>query len=174
MREWSVLIPLLLYCGLSDMTYGYNWRLLSVGKSTAADAKAVLGPPTHEYREQLLYEDQKLEADDPTVPSVRLDTVVLNLGSDQEVESIFLFPLYGTSHEELLPLFGTGQRMRYGEFLSSRGEFRVGAGTRPDEKLHYVDLNDLCEVYEKSRILVIYERQDVVTGSDLVRLIVFY
>ena len=167
-------ITIFVLWGLITTAHGYDWESLKVGVSTAADVKKVLGEPTHEYRDQLLYENQRLDVEDPSFPPVRLNTVVLNLDTDKKIESIFLFPLYGTTNKELRPLFGVGHRMPYRTFLSSMGEFKVGAGTRPDEKLHYIELNAPCEVYPQFRILVIYGIQDVVTGDDLIRLIVAY
>jgi hypothetical protein len=91
-----------------------------------------------------------------------------------EIDSIFLFPEYGTIDEQLRPLFGKGQKMSYRKFLASKGEIKVGAGTRPDEKLHYVDLDSPAEVYPQARILVVYGQQDVVTGGYMVKLVIFY
>jgi len=152
----------------------YHWRGLRVGQSTAQDIKQVLGEPSQEYREQLLYEKQSFDPQNPGVKDARLDTAVFNISAKGVIESIFLSPEWGTTDEQLRPVLGDGQKMSYRKFLSAFGEIRVGAGTRPNEKLHYVDLDATCEVYQRSRILVLYIRQDVVTGHYLIQLIVFY
>ena len=64
--------------------------------------------------------------------------------------------------------------MAYRKFLATLGEIKIGAGTRPDEKLHYVDLDAPCEVFPQYRILLLYQRQDVVSGNYLVQFILFY
>lgn len=156
----------------AEKTYG--WRGVRIGQSSIKDVKKALGEPSQEYREQILYENQLFDPADPNGQQVRLNTAVLNVGVKGIIESIFLFPEWGTTDEQLRPLFGKGQRMRYGKFLSSLGEVKIGAGTRPDEKLHYVDLDAPCELYPHLRVLVLYSRQDVVTGNYLVQFILFY
>ncbi|MFQ5950225.1 MAG: hypothetical protein ACE5J1_06020 [Nitrospiria bacterium] len=152
----------------------FDWRVLRVGQSTARDAKKLLGKALQEYKEQLIYEKKHLDSGDPNARPIGLDTAVINLGLKGVIESIFLFPEWGTTDKQLKPLFGEGRKMKYRKFLSSMGKVKIGAGTRPDEKLHYINLDSLCEVYQKHRILVIYSQQDVVTGNYLVRLILFY
>ncbi|MFQ5849878.1 MAG: hypothetical protein ACE5JU_04730 [Candidatus Binatia bacterium] len=170
----ALLISLVILPSTATAARTFNWRALRVGQSTAKDAKKVLGKPLQEYREQLLYEKKHLHSGDPKDQPIRLDTVVLNLGPKGIIESIFLFPEWGTTDEQLRLLFGKGRKMKYGKFLSSKGKVKIGAGTRPDEKLHYVNLDTPCEVYPKLRVLVVYSRQDVVTGNYLVQLILFY
>lgn len=174
----KTLFPLLIFFLVLSSTAAakrmFDWRALRVGQSTTRDAKKLLGKPLQEYKEQLLSEKKQLDPGDPNGQPVRLDTMVLNLGSKGAIESIFLFPEWGTTGEQLRPLFGEGRKMKYKKFLSSIGKVKIGAGTRPDEKLHYINLDSLCEVYQKSRVLVIYSRQDVVTGNYLVHLILFY
>lgn len=152
----------------------YYWRGLRVGKSTVKEVKKVLGEPLQEYKEQILYENQPFDPDDPNEQQLRLNTVVINVGAKGVIESIFLSPEWGTTEEQLRPFLGQGQKMSYRKFLSKFGEIKAGAGTRPDEKLHYVSLDAPSEVFSHHRLLVIYERQDVVTGSHLVKLMLFY
>ena len=134
----------------------------------------MLGEPSQGYRDQLLYENQLFDSGEPDGQPIRLSTVVLNLGIKGVIESIFLFPEWGTTDEQLKPIFGKGQRTTYRKFLSSMGEVKIGAGTRPDEKLHFLELDAACEAYPQLRILTVYGQQDVVTGNYLVRLILFY
>ena len=152
----------------------YHWRGLRVRQSTVQDIKQALGEPSTEYREQLLYEKVSFDPMHPDVKDVRLDTVVFNISAKGVIESIFLSPEWGTTDEQLRPVLGEGRKMSYRKFLSTFGEIKIGAGTRPNEKLHYVDLDATCEVYAQSRILLMYIRQDVVTGHYLIQLVVFY
>lgn len=152
----------------------YRWRGLRAQHSTVKETKKVLGEPTQDYREQLLYESLLFDPDDPSGQQIRLNTAVLNVGVKGVIESIFLSPEWGTTDEQLRPVLGKGRKMSYRKFLSSFGEVKIGAGTRPNEKLHYIDLDAPCEVYSESRIVVLYSRQDVVTGNYLVQFVLFY
>lgn len=152
----------------------YDWRAVRVGSSSFNDIKKVLGEPSQEYGDQLLYENRHLDGGTASDQPLRLNTVVLNIGSKGVITSIFLFPEWGITDEQLRPIFGTGEKMSYQNFLSSMGEVKVGAGTRPNEKLHYVSLNAPCELFPQHRALAIYSQQDVVTGNYLVHLILFF
>jgi len=152
----------------------YIWRGVQTRNSTAEDVKKALGTPTQEYREQLLYEKQVFDPADPNGKHIRLSTVVLNIGIKGVIESVFISPEWGTTDRDFRPFFGKGKKMSYRKFLASRGEVKVGAGTRPNEKLHYVSLDSPCELFDQSQVLFIYQRQDVVSGNFLVQFIVFY
>lgn len=152
----------------------YIWRGVQVHQSTPDDVKKALGEPAQEYREQLLYENQVFDPADPNGQHIRLSTVVLNIGVKGVIESIFMSPEWGITDKDFRPFFGKGKRMSYRKFLSTKGDVKVGAGTRPNEKLHYVDLDSPCELFEQSQVLFIYQRQDVVSGNFLVQFIVFY
>lgn len=152
----------------------YGWRGIRVHESTVNDVKKALGKPTQEYREQILYENQLFDPNDPNGQLIKLNTVVLNVGVKGTIESVFLSPEWGTTDQDFRPFFGKGKRMSYRKFLSTMGEVRFGAGTRPNEKLHYVDLDAPCEFFPQSRVLFIYQRQDVVSGNYLVQFILFY
>lgn len=175
MKRWltSLSLVVLLFAP-ADASQPFHWRALRTGLLTVKETKKLLGEPLHEYREQLIYEKQLLDPGDPNLPPIPLSTVVFNIGVKGGIESIFLFPEYGTTDEQLRPLFGKGQKMSYRKFLASMGEIKVGAGTRPDEKLHYVDLDSPAEVFPQPRILIVYGQQDVVTGGYLVKLVIFY
>ena len=152
----------------------YSWRGIHVRQATASDVKKIVGDPTQEYREQLLYENQLFDPNDPNGQSIRLITIVVNIGVKGAVESIFLSPEYGTTDEQLRPFLGKGQKMTYEKFLATFGQVKVGAGTKPDEKLHYIALDAPCEFFPKSRALALYTRQDVVSGGYLVQFLLFY
>ncbi|OGQ80518.1 MAG: hypothetical protein A3F90_16650 [Deltaproteobacteria bacterium RIFCSPLOWO2_12_FULL_60_19] len=153
---------------------GYDWRGIRVHQSTVNDVKKALGEPTREYREQLLYEDQVFDPAGPDAGQIRLSTVVLNVGAKGMIESVFLSPEWGTTDRELRPFFGNGRKMTYRQFLSTMGEVKVGAGTRPDEKLHYIGLESYCELFPQSRVLFLYQQEDVVSGNYLVQFVLFY
>jgi hypothetical protein len=170
---------LLLSCLITAAAAGrapelYTWRGIQLHKSTADDVKRALGSPAREYREQLLYENQVFDPADANGQNVRLNTVILNIGVKGTIESIFLSPEWGTTDQDVRTFFGKGKRMNYGKFLSTLGEVKVGAGTRPDEKLHYIDVESPCEVFPQKRVLLLYHRQDVVSGNYLLQFILFY
>ena len=152
----------------------YNWRGIQLHKSTVEDVKKVLGTPDREYREQLLYDNQVFDPADTNGQNVRLNTVILNIGVKGTIESIFLSPEWGTTDQDLRPFFGKGTRMTYRKFLASLGEIKIGAGTRPNEKLHYIDLDSLCENFPQQGVLLLYQRRDVVSGNYLVQFVLFY
>jgi hypothetical protein len=152
----------------------YAWRGIQARKATVETVKKALGEPTTEYREQLLYDNQVFDPADPNGQNVRLATVVLNIGVNGLVDSIFISPEWGTTDQDVRPFFGKGKKTTYKKFLASMGEVKIGAGTRPNEKLHYVDLDSPCEVFPQSRVLMLYHRQDVVSGNYLLQFILFY
>ncbi|MDH3445306.1 MAG: hypothetical protein OEN50_15380 [Deltaproteobacteria bacterium] len=165
----------LLLVGINEKVAGsYSWRGIRVHKSTVGDVKKALGEPTLEYREQLLYENQVFDPAHVNGQRVKLSTVVLNVAPNGSIESVFLSPEWGTTDQELRSFFGKGRKMTYKKFLATTGEVRIGAGTRPNEKLHYIDLDSPCEVFSESRVLLLYQRRDVVSGDYLVQLILFY
>jgi hypothetical protein len=152
----------------------YAWRGIQARKATVETVKKALGEPTTEYREQLLYDNQVFDPADPNGQNVRLATVVLNIGLNGLVDSIFISPEWGTTDQDVRSFFGKGKKTTYKKFLASMGEVKIGAGTRPNEKLHYVDLDSPCEVFPQSRVLMLYHRQDVVSGNYLLQFILFY
>ena len=152
----------------------YPWRGIRLHKSTVEDAKKALGAPAREYREQLLYENQVFDPADANGQNVRLNTVILNIGVTGMIEWIFLSPEWGTTDQDLRPFFGKGKKMTYRKFLATMGEIKIGAGTRPDEKLHYIDLDSPCEDFPQKRVLLLYQWQDVVSGNYLVQFVLFY
>jgi hypothetical protein len=175
-RAVLLLATFLMTAGAAEKPVGssYSWRGIRVHKSAVDDVKKALGTPAQEYREQLLYENQVFDPADAGGQHVRLSTVVLNVAVGGIIESVFLSPEWGTTDQELRSFFGKGARMTYRKFLSMMGEVKVGAGTRPNEKLHYIDLDSPCEVFSEDRVLLLYQRQDVVSGNYLVQFVLFY
>ncbi|MBI4522569.1 MAG: hypothetical protein HY695_02015 [Deltaproteobacteria bacterium] len=169
-----LMIGFMILAGADAAPGSYRWRGIEVHNSTPEDAKKALGTPTQEYREQLLYENQVFDPADANGQHIRLNTVVLNIGVKGVIESIFISPEWGTTDQDVRAFFGKGKKTTYKRFLSTMGEIKVGAGTRPNEKLHYVDLDSPCEVFPQSRVLMLYHRQDVVSGNYLLQFILFY
>ena len=175
MKAAAVLISCFMLMGAAPRApEPYNWRGIQLHKATVEDAKRALGTPAREYREQLLYENQVFDPGDANGQNVRLNTVILNIGGKGTIESIFLSPEWGTTDQDLRSFFGAGKKMTYRKFLATLGEIKIGAGTRPDEKLHYIDLDSPCEDFPQKRVLLLYHRQDVVSGNYLVQFVLFY
>jgi hypothetical protein len=173
-RVIFLIICMLGISGAVSAGESYGWRGIQVHKATADAVKKALGPPATEYREQLLYENQVFDPGDPSGQNVRLNTVVVNVGVNGVVDSIFISPEWGTTDQDVRTFFGNGKKTIYRKFLATMGEVKIGAGTRPNEKLHYVDLESPCEVFAQARVLMLYHRQDVVSGNYLVQFILFY
>lgn len=146
-----------------------EWLTLQIGVSKAEDAKKILGLPLQELPDYLLFSGEKIQS------KLKADTVVVNLDSNKTIESIFLFPIFGTTEIDTRKFFGGGGKiMTYEEFLTSTGRNSYGAGTRASQKLHYVPLSSECELYENLRALVIYEDRDFSSGNAQVKLVIFY
>ena len=175
MKIAALLISCFMLMGAAPLSpRPYNWRGIQLHKSTAEEVKKALGTPAREYREQLLYENQVFEPADANGQNVRLNTVILNIGVQGTIESIFLSPEWGTTDQDLRSFFGPGKKMTYRKFLATLGEIKIGAGTRPNEKLHYIDLDSPCEDFPQHRVLFLYQLRDVVSGNYLVQFVLFY
>lgn len=147
---------------------GGVWEGLKIGISTAQDAKTILGTPSSEYPDSLLFSGGAVKS------VLRPDTIVVNLNGNKVVESLFIFPLWGVTEGDVRAAFGEGRRMTYGEFLGRSGIKAHGAGTRAAEKLHYLPLELPCEAYPDRNAFVVYEDRDLESGEQLVKLVVFY
>lgn len=145
-----------------------EWAGLKIGVSTAQDAKRLLGKPSSEYPDSLLFPGDRITS--PVHP----DTIGIQIDPNQVVESLFIFPLWGVTNVDVQSAFGRGKRRLYGEFLEQSGIKTYGAGTRAAQKLHYLPLDLPCEVFSKEKILVVYEDRDLSSGDQIVKLILFY
>ena len=147
---------------------GGVWEGIRIGISTAPDVKKILGAPSSEYPDSLLFSGGAVKS------ALRPDTIVVNLNGDKVVESLFIFPIWGVTDGEVRTAFGEGRRMTYGELLDRSGIKSHGAGTRAAEKLHYLPLELPCEAYPDRNAFVVYEDRDLESGEQLVKLVVFY
>jgi hypothetical protein len=105
---------------------------------------------------------------------VRADAVVINADGAGRVESIFVFPVWGTLDRDVRALLGPGQQMSYGEFLKATGRTVQGAGTSSGGKLHYVPPELASESYPEMGVLVIYDGAEPGATDRLVKLLVVY
>lgn len=146
----------------------HEWLGLRVGRSTANDASERLGAPLQRTADYLLFRGD-------TAPApVRTESVVVNAGADGVIESIFVFPVWGTLDRDVRGFLGHGRILTYGEFLRITGRTTFGAGTRADGKLHYLPPDLLTESFPDLGMLVVYDSADVAARDRLVKLLVVY
>lgn len=148
--------------------WAIEWNGLKVGVSNAAEAKRVLGKPVSEYPDSLLFSGSKIRS------KLNPDTIVVNINQAGTIESIIIFPLWGTTEVEIHKVYGEGQIMTYEHFLKHTGRTHYGAGTRPEQKLHYVQLDNKCEFYNNRNVLVIYDQRELASEHDVVKLVVIF
>lgn len=145
---------------------------LKTGISTAEDAKKALG------LDNLIEEypgDSLLLFDGANVRSkIRASKIRVNLKADRVIEGIIIHPEWGVVDQDIHKAYGKGNESSYSEFLVSMGKTDFGAGTHVFEKLHYIPLDNKCENYPDKRLLVIYDSRDLASGSEVVKLIVYY
>jgi HEAT repeat protein len=129
----------------------HEWGGVRVGSTALADLRKRLGSPLQETPDFLLYQGERLPA------PLKVDSVVVNADAKGVVESIFVFPAWGTVDRDVRALLGRGKVMTYGEFLTATGRTAVGAGTRAGGKLHYVPQDMLTESYAEMGVLIVYD-----------------
>lgn len=161
-------LALLVVLGSLVQAEGGEWGGLKTGASTDRDAVALFGPPISEYPDYLLFRGDRVKS------ALNPDTIVVNLTAAKRIESLIIFPGWGVTDEEVRKEFGAGSLVSYGEFLQKTGRTRVGGGTRADQKLHYLQPDDRCELYERLGILVVYDARDLASGNEIVKLILVY
>ena len=145
-----------------------EWVGLKVGATMVADAVERLGTPLQRTADSLLFRGDQ-------VPSpLRAESLVLNAASDGLIESIFVFPVWGTLDRDARAVLGQGRLMTYGEFLRVTGRTALGAGTRADGKLHYLPPDLLTESFPELGMLVVYDSADVALRDRLVKLLIVY
>lgn len=162
----GVITLVLILC--TSFVFAGEWKGLKIGVSSADDAQRVLGKPASVYPEYHLFTPIRIKS------QLRPDTVVVNFNARGVIESMMIFPRWGLIDADIEEAFGQGQRMSYGAFLKQTGVTSFGAGTRPAEKLHYLPLGLPCEVYERKKILVLYDEREFTSGDQLVKLVIFY
>jgi hypothetical protein len=161
-------LALLVVLGAVIHAEGGEWGGLKTGVSTERDAVALFGPPISEYPDYLLFRGDRVKS------GLNPDTIVVNLTAAKRIESLIIFPRWGVTDEEVRKEFGAGTLVSYGEFLQKTGRTRFGGGTRADQKLHYLQPDDRCELYERLGILVVYDARDLASGNEVVKLILVY
>lgn len=146
----------------------HEWIGLKVGGSTLADARERLGAPLQATPDSLLF-----RGDQPGSP-LRAESIVVNGTDEGRVESIFVFPVWGTLDRDVRSVLGNGRMLTYGEFLRLSGRNAFGAGTRADGKLHYLPSDLLTESFQEFGVLVVYDSADIAARDRIVKLVIVY
>jgi hypothetical protein len=146
----------------------HEWGGLRVGRARLADARERFGAPLQETSDFALFRGEAVRG------AIRADSVVVNAGPGGAVESIFVFPVWGTLDRDVHALLGRGRLMTYGEFLQATGRTAYGAGTKAGGKLHYVPPDLMSESYPDAGVLVIYDGPERVASERLVKLLIVY
>lgn len=146
----------------------HEWLGLKVGQSTLADATERLGTALQRTADAFLFRGD-------VVPSpLRTESIAVNASPDGPIESIFVFPVWGTLDRDIRTVFGSGRLLTYGEFLRMTGRAAAGAGTKADGKLHYLPVDLMAESFSELGILVVYDSADVAARDRLVKLVIIY
>lgn len=146
----------------------HEWVGLKVGRSTLTDATERLGAPLQRTADALLFRG------DETSSPLRTESIVVNASSDGPIESIFVFPVWGTLDRDVRTVLGNGRLLTYGEFLRLTGRTAFGAGTKADGKLHYLPPDLMTESFPELGFLVVYDSADVAARDRLVKLVIVY
>lgn len=146
----------------------HEWVGLKVGASTVSDVLERLGNPLQRTAETLLFRG------DETTSPLRTESVAVTASAAGLVESIVVFPVWGTLDRDVRALLGHGRLLTYGEFLRVTGRTAFGAGTRADGKLHYLPPDLLTESFSDLGMLVVYDSADVAARDRLVKLVIVY
>lgn len=145
-----------------------EWAGLRVGTASFAHARERLGTPLQATPEFLLFGGEQARG------PLRAESLVVNGSREGLIESIFVFPAWGTLDRDVRAVLGTGKVMSYGEFLRSTGRSASGAGTRAAEKLHYLPQNLVTESYGDLGVLVIYDGAEATAQDRQVKLLIVY
>lgn len=146
----------------------HEWVGLRVGRSTFTDATERLGTPLQRTADSLLFRGEGAAA------PLRTESVVVNGPPDGPIESIFVFPVWGTLDRDVRAVLGSGRLLTYGEFLRLTGRTTFGAGTKADGKLHYLPPDLMTELFTELGILVVYDSADVAARDRIVKLVIVY
>lgn len=144
-----------------------EWGGFKIGVTRQAEVRQGLGSPLQDAPEFALYRGERLAG------PLRADSVVVNADTTGLVDSIFIFPAWGTTDRDVRAVLGRGTLTTYGEFLRSTGKTVAGAGTRADTKLHYVPPQTLTEAYPQMGMLVVYDGGEP-APDRLVKLIIVH
>lgn len=144
-----------------------EWGGFKVGVTRQAEVRQGLGSPLQDAPEFALYRGDRL------VGPLRADSVVVNADTAGLIDSMFIFPVWGTTDRDVRAVLGRGTLTTYGEFLKSTGKTVSGAGTRADTKLHYVPPETITEAYPQMGVLVVYDGGEP-APDRLVKLIIVH
>jgi HEAT repeat protein/PBS lyase HEAT-like repeat-containing protein len=145
----------------------HEWAGVRVGVTRLADVREALGTPLQQAPDFLLYRGERF------VSPLRVDSVVLNADARGIVESVFVFPLWGTLDRDVRSLLGQGVVGSYADYLKTSGRAVIGAGTRAEGKLHYLPPEALTEAYAQMGMLVVYDGGES-APDKLVKLIIVH
>jgi hypothetical protein len=145
-----------------------EWSGVHIGVTALAEVRQRFGEPLQANPELLLYPGERFHT------PLRVDSVALNADGQGVVESILVFPGWGTVDRDVRALLGLGRTMTYGEFLALSGRTRYGAGTRAGGKLHYLPSEAITESYPEMGMLVVYDSTDPAASNRLVKLLIIY
>ncbi len=147
---------------------GGEWEGIQPGKTSFSQLRDRLGDPTAKYPDSAVFRGPR------KAKAIRIATVVAYLRPEGVVDSFILFPEWGVTNEDVHEEMGKGQLMSYAEFLKLSHRRIVGAGERPNTKLHYLTLDTRVELFKKTRMFVAYDDRDLTSGEDVVKLMVYY
>lgn len=146
----------------------HEWSGLKIGTTRVSDVLERLGTPLQRTADSLLFRGDVVPA------PIRTESVVVNTATDGVVESIFVFPVWGTLDRDVRAVLGHGRLLTYGEFLRLTGRTTFGAGTRADGKLHYLPPDLLTEAFPELGVLVVYDSADVAARDRIVKLLIVH
>ena len=146
----------------------HEWAGLKVKVTRTADLVERLGAPLQQTADSLLFRGSAMPSSFPT------ESVVVNAADDGLVDSIFVFPVWGTLDRDVRAILGRGRILTYGEFLRATGRTAFGSGTRADGKLHYLPPDLLTEFFPDLGMLVVYDSADIAAGDRIVKMLVVY
>lgn len=146
----------------------HEWAGLKVGSGTLTDASERFGAPLQRTADSVLFRGEALRS------PLKAESIVVNASAEGVIESIFVFPVWGTLDRDVRGVLGAGQLLTYGEFLRLSGRTALGAGTRADGKLHYLPPDLLTESFPELGMLIVYDSADVAARDRLVKLVIVY
>jgi len=145
-----------------------EWAGVGVGSTRLAEARERFGPPLQETADFMLYRGERFPG------PFRVESVVLNADGRGLVESILVFPAWGTMARDVHAVLGQGTVMPYAEFLKLTGRTAYGAGTRAGGKLHYLPPEAITESYAAMGVVVVYDGVEAGVHDRLVKLLIIH
>lgn len=146
----------------------HEWAGVRVGGTRLAEVRERLGQPLQETPDFMLYRGERFPG------PLRVESVVLNADTEGLIESIFVFPAWGTLDRDVRAVLGQGKVLSYAEFLKLTGRTAYGAGTRAGGKLHYLPPETMTESYTAMGVLVVYDSAEAAARDRLVKLLIIH